>query len=157
MRASAAERTLWDVFTEAFRPLPVLLCGILFSGTAAFGQPVMLLLLVLRGMASGAAMADCFAQYPFRQAFYAAAILILPFAYLSLLILVGAVRECFSLSGAAARYLLRGQAQEEITGQLRSVLYHMLVRLLLAVAAAGMHTVLLWLMNDRLLLSAASV
>lgn len=67
------------------------------------------------------------------------------------------MRECFSLSGAAARYLLRGQAQEEITGQLRSVLYHMLVRLLLAVAAAGMHTVLLWLMNDRLLLSAASV
>ncbi len=151
LRASAAERTLWDVFTGVLRPVLAMLCGILLSGTAAFGQPLLLTLLLFRGMSAGLALADCFAQYPFRQAFYAAALCILPFAYLTQVLLIHAVREAFSLSGTAARYLLRGQAQEEIAGKLHGFLFRMLTAALLMLLAAGMHTVLLWLINDRFL------
>ncbi len=145
LRVTAAERTLWDVLTGALVPVVLMLGGVLLSGSAAFGQPVMLALLFWRGIAAGLAMAECFAQKPFRQAMFAAGITVLPYAYVSLLILIDAVRAAFPVSCAAARYLYCGQVKEETAGKQQALLFRILFLFLLAVSAAALHTVLLYL------------
>lgn len=157
LRASVSARTLWDVFTGALLPMVGTLCGILFCGSAAFGQALLLLLLFARGTAAGLAMAECFAVYPFRRAFYAAAVLILPLAFLSMLVFVYALRIALRLSGSTARYLLRGQTEETVSEEQHGFLLKMAEWLLILVLLAGMHTVLLWMMNDRLLYGVSSV
>ncbi|MBQ8920796.1 MAG: hypothetical protein IJ060_01365 [Oscillospiraceae bacterium] len=151
LRTSAALRTLWDVFLGALLPMLCLLCGTVFCGSAAFGQPLLLMMLLSRGIAAGLSMAECFALYPFRRALYAAAVLVLPLAFCSLALLIYAVREAFSLSGKSARLLLRGQAEEPVDAEMRAFLLRAVTRLLAVILLSGAHTVLLWLMNDRLL------
>lgn len=151
LRTSCALRTLWDVFTGALLPMLVLLGGTVFCGSAAFGQPLLLLMLLSRGIAAGLAMAECFACFPFRRALYAAAILVLPLAFFSIVLLLYAVREALALSGRSARTLLRGQAEEPVDADMRAFLVRSVTRLLLLILLSGAHTVLLWLMNDRLL------
>lgn len=151
LAVSDAVRTLWAVFLWALLPMLVLLGGVLLSAGAVFGQPLLLAMLFARGLGAGIAMTDCFVRYPFQQAFFASAVLIFPFAYFSLLILVHAVREAFPLSYKAAQYLLRGQADDTAAALHRRFLLRMLLRMLGCIPAAGLHTLLLWGMNDRLL------
>ena len=151
MAVSDAPRTLWDVFLTALLPLLLLTGCILICGLSACGQPMLLALLLLRGFAAGLAAADCMAQYPFRQGLYASAVLILPFAYLSLLLTVFAVRDALSLSGMMTCCLLRGHADGEPGEIRRKALLGILRVFLLSVPVCGLQTLLLWRLNDTLL------
>lgn len=151
LAVSAAARSLWTVLRDALCPLLLLLTGIWLSGCAAFGQPAALLLLFSRGLAFGLAAADCCANYPLRNGIVIAAALILPYGFCSILLLCYAVRDTLTLSNRMTRYLLYGTADPECCSQCHDRLTNLLGILLLSLLAAGMHTLLLWLLNDRLL------
>ncbi|MBQ9906932.1 MAG: hypothetical protein IJM46_09205 [Oscillospiraceae bacterium] len=148
---SDAARTLGDVLRTALCPLLILLTGIWLSGFSAFGQPAAMLLLLSRGMAFGIAAGTCFMQYPLRKALCIAAILLLPYGLCSILLLCYAVRDALRLSNRMTCMLLRGQPPAEPADAPHDRLSAMLAILLLALLAAGMHTLLLWLFNQPLL------
>jgi len=148
---SDAARSLGDVLRTALCPLLILLSGIWLSGLSAFGQPLAMLLLLSRGVAFGIAAGACFTQYPLRDALCISAVLLLPYGFCSLLLLCYAVRDSIRLSNRMTRYLLRGQPAAESAQNPDDRLSAMLACLLLALLSAGMHTLLLWLLNDKLL------
>ena len=151
LAVSDEARSLWEVCRTALCPLLILLGGIWLSGCAAFGQPAALLLLFSRGTAFGLAAAECCANYPLRDGIVITAALILPFGFCSILLLCYAVRDALSLSNRMTKFLLYGTAEPECCTQGHDRLTDLLGILLLAIVAAGLHTLLLYLLNDRLL------
>lgn len=151
LAVSDAARTLWDVCKTALLPVLALLCGILLSGFCAFGQPAALLLLFLRGTAFGLAAGACFSAYPMRDAIVTAGVLILPYAFGSMLLLAYAARDAMRMSGMLTGYLMHGTAEAGLNEKQRQIITGMQVRLLLVLLAAAGQTVLLWLLNDSLL------
>lgn len=150
LAVSDAERSLWTVCKTALCPMLLLLAGIWASGCAAFGQMISAGLLLSRGTAFGISAAACFMQYPVRDAAVIAAVLILPYGFATALLLCYAVRDSMRLSNRMTGCLLHGSAEaESCSGTDR--LTNMLCCLLLTLAAAGMQTMLLWLLNDALL------
>lgn len=146
---SDAERSLGDVLRTALCPLLILLTGIWLSGFSAFGQIPALLILLSRGIAFGIAAGTCFLQYPLRDAVCIGAVLLLPYGFCSILLLCYAAKDALQLANRMTGCLLHGAAPAEIDPPDR--LSTMLACLLLALLAGGMHTLLLWLLNDRLL------
>lgn len=144
-------RTLWDVYRTAACPAMLLEAGVLLSACAAFGQLPAMLLLLSRGLAFGIAAAECFAAYPMRDAIVIVGALILPYAYLSTLLLAYTVRDAMRISNRLTRCLLFGSAEAEICGKRHQLMTNMLTCLLLTLLAAGLHTGLIWLLNDGLL------
>lgn len=144
-------RTLWDVYRTAACPAMLLAAGVLLSACAAFGQLPAMLLLLSRGFAFGIAAAQCFAAYPMRDAVVIVGALILPYAYLSTLLLAYTVRDAMRISNRLTRCLLCGSAETEICGKRHQLMTNMLTYLLLTLLAAGLHTLLVWLLNDGLL------
>ena len=153
MAVSDGLRTLWDVCRDAVCPVLVMLWLMLLSGTSALGHPVPLMLLLLRGFGLGLAAAECFLTLPLQTAFCACAGMILPFGFLSALILTRGAAAALSLSQCTARYLLRGKPDPEIAAKLLRVLKILLILLPLTLLAGMLHTALVWLLNDRLLLA----
>ncbi len=109
MAVSDSLRTLWDVCRDAVCPVLAMLWLMLLSGTSALGQPVTLLLLFLRGIGLGTAAAECFLSYPLQTAFCACAGMVLPFGFLSALILTQGAQASLRLSHSTAGYLLRAK------------------------------------------------
>lgn len=146
---SDAARSLGDVLRTALCPLLILLTGVWLSGFSAFGQPVAMLLLLSRGAAFGITAGACLSEYPLRDAICICMVLLLPYSFCSILLLCYATRDAIRLSNRMTGYLLRGHtaAEENTDDRLSS----MLACLLLALLAGGMHTLLLWLFNDMLL------
>lgn len=151
LAVSGAARSLWDVCRTALCPMLLLLTGIWLSGCAAFGQGIAMLLLFLRGIAFGCAAAACCAEYPLRDGIVIAAVLILPYGFCSILLLCFAVRDSLRRSNRMTKFLLHGTADAETCAAGHDRLTNMLCCLLLTLLAAGLHTLLLWLVNDRLL------
>lgn len=149
LAVSAETRSLWTVCKTALCPMLLLLGGIWASGCAAFGQILSAGLLLSRGIAFGISAAVCFMQFPMRDAAVIAAVLILPYGFFSALVLCYAVRDAMRMSGRMTGCLLHGTAEAEVCGTDR--LSNMLCCLLLTLAAAGMQTMLLWLLNDPML------
>ena len=148
---SDTERSLGEVLRTALCPLLVLLSGIWLCGFSAFGQPLAMLLLLSRGLAFGISAGACFTQYPLRDALCISAVLLLPYGFCSMLLLCYAVRDSMRLSNRMTRYLLHSQPAAESVQVPYDRLSAMLACLLLALLSAGMHTLLLWLLNDKLL------
>lgn len=152
MAVSDSLRTLWDVCRDAVCPVLVMLWLMLLCGTSALGQPLTLLLLLLRGMGLGTAAAECFLSYPLQTAFCACAGMVLPFGFLSALILTQGAMASLRLSHSTAGYLLRAKPDPAVADVLRGVLRRMLLLLPLTIAAGALHTWLVWLLSDRLLI-----
>lgn len=148
---SAAHRTLWDVFCAALIPPALMLLMLLLCGMSAFGQIPAGAVLLLRGAAIGNALAGCTEQLSVHDSFLAAAVLVLPFGFLSALMLVSAARDVLPFSAAAARYLLRGIEDPAITQKRQHLLQKLLCLLMLSMLLAGLQTVLTWAMNNWLI------
>ena len=146
---SDAARSLGDVLRTALCPLLVLLTGVWLSGFSAFGQLPALLILLSRGIAFGISAGECFAAYPLRDALCICSVLLLPYGFCSILLLCYAVRDAIVLANRMTGCLLHGHAAAELNPPDR--LSNMLGLLLLALLTGGIHTLLLWLLNDRLL------
>ena len=151
LAVSGELRTLWDVCRSALLPMLIMLTALLLCCTSAIGQPCALLVLLMRGAGAGAAAEDCFARFPLRDAVTAVSVLILPCAFLSILILIYALRRSLAVSNGLLRYLLRGEQAAEIRTVFSALCRAMLISLVLTLLCCGLHTVLIWLMNDRLL------
>lgn len=142
-------RTLWDVFCTAAVPVLLLLGGVLLLSSWGCGQPLLLLLLIWRGLASGIAAADCFERFGLRTGLLTAGALILPLAMISALLLVFPLRDALSLTCRVAGYLLRGHADEDIAAKQHKTVVSVLRAMLLMIPAAGLHTWLVWLMDKK--------
>ena len=140
-------RTLWDAYLAALLPHLLLLAGVRLSGSSACGQPAAAALLLLRGAAVGSCAADCMRS---AGGFLRAAVCVLPMGFLSSVILVYAAADALRLSGRLGGYLLLGGTDPEIRETFHRTSVHMLVYLLLSLAAAGVHTALLWAASARL-------
>lgn len=149
LAVSDSLRTLRDVFLSALLPVLVLLAAMLFSGAAACGQPCILVLLLSRGIAFGLAAAEVFAAYPVRDGVVIAGILILPFGFCSMLLLCHAAVQCLRRSNRMTAFLLHRDTEPVPKQETASGIP---AWLLLTVLAAALHTLLLWQLNDRLLM-----
>ena len=151
LAVSGSLRTLRDVFLGALLPLLILLAGMLFCGCAACGQPGILALLLWRGMAFGISAADVFADYPVRDGIVIAGVLILPCGFCSILLLCYAAREMLRRSSRMTAFLLRREPEAAPEAkQLPAA--GVPLWLLLSLLTAGLHTLLIWQFNDRLLM-----
>lgn len=150
LQITSALRTLWDVYRCAALPMLVLLCVLLLSASSACGQPLALLVLLLRGIGAGTALADCFLRYPQRDALVLAAALILPYSFFTVLILIRAMLHCMRLSLDLTRCLFRGQPDADITEHRQAMCSGLLKAALLTLLTCGLHTAAVWLLNDRL-------
>jgi len=150
LSVSAAQRTLWDVFLTAGLPPLIMLILMPLCGTSAFGQAAALMLLMLRGLALGNTLADCFMQYSAGNGFFAASVLVLPFGFASVLILANAALEAVRNANSTARYLFRGISDPDITAKQSHLYIKLLTLTLFALIAAGVHTLLCWAMNTWL-------
>ena len=151
LAVTEAERTLWDVCKTALLPLLGLYCGILLSGFSACGQPCALVLLFSRGTAFGLAAGACFAAYPVRDALAVTGCLILPFAFVSVLLLCYAARDALRLSRMLTGYLMHGTAEADVLEKQRKIITGMQVLLLLILLAAVMQTAVIRQLQDSLL------
>lgn len=151
MAVSDAARSLWDVCRSALIPMVLVFAGILLGGLSAAGQPLILLLLFSRGTAFGLAAGACFAAYPVRDAVVIAGALILPIGFVSTVLFAYAARSALQLSGLLTGFLLHRTLPEQMNEKLRGIIINMQICLLLLLTAAGLHTALLWLLNDSLL------
>lgn len=151
LAVSDAMRSLRAVFLQALCPVLLLLGGILLSGCAAFGQCTVLTLLLSRGFAFGCAAAQLFVKFPVRDGIVIAAVLMLPFGFLSTLLLCRAAKDALLLANHMTTLLLHPQSDAAMPCSLSAYLTGMLTWALLSVCAAGLHTLLLWQLNDRLL------
>ncbi|GEM_PF-2933691 len=145
-------RTLWDVFCTAALPLLLLLGGVMLCGGWSYGQPFLLLLLLLRGSAIGLAAADCFRTYGLRQGLLNVSTIILPFAFVSALLLIFPVRDALSLACRITAYLIKGNADPEIRAGQHKLLSSVLRAMLLTIPAAGLHTLLIFAADRSALL-----
>ncbi|MBR4199925.1 MAG: hypothetical protein IKQ91_01445 [Oscillospiraceae bacterium] len=150
LAVSTEVRSLWQVCRTALCPMLLLLAGVMVSGCAAFGQIPALLLLFSRGVAFGLSSAACMENRSLRDALCITAVLILPYGFCSILLLCCAVRDALRRAGRMTKFLLHGTAEAESAEN--DVLSAMLGQLLLTLLAAGMHTLLIWQLNDRLLI-----
>ena len=112
---------------------------------------MILLLLFSRGTAFGLAAGACFAAYPVRDAVVIAGALILPIGFVSTVLFAYAARSALQLSGLLTCFLLHRTLPEQMNEKLRGIIINMQICLLLLLTAAGLHTALLWLLNDSLL------
>ena len=150
LAVSSEPRSLWQVCCGALCPMLLLLTGIWMSGCAAFGQIPALLLLFSRGMAFGAASAACMENRTLRDGLCITAVLILPYGFCSILLLCGAVRDAMRRARRMTQFLLHGKADAVPASE--DALAAVLMQMLLTLLAAGIHTLLLWQLNDRLIL-----
>ena len=150
LAVSAEPRTLWEVCCTALCPMLLLLAGIWISGCAAFGQLPAMVLLFSRGMAFGLSAAACMENLPLRDGLCITAVLILPYGFCTILLLCRMVRDTLRRAGRMTKFLLHGSAEAESCKE--DTLSAMLTCLLLTMLAAGLHTLLLWQVNDKLLL-----
>lgn len=150
LTVTAEPRTLWEACTAALCPHLIQLAAIWLCGGAAFGQIPALLLLFSRGLAFGLAAADCMNGLPLREGLSIAAVLLLPFGFCSILLLCHAVKDALRQAGRMTRFLLKGENPPKEAHA--DPLLQMLCLLLVSLIAAGLHTVLLWQLSDRLLL-----
>lgn len=151
LAVSGELRTLWDVCRAVLLPLLAMLTAILLCSTSAVGQPFAMLVLLMRGIGAGAAAEDCFARFSLRDALTAVSVLILPCAFLSVLILIYTLRRSLAVSNGLLRYLHSGEQAAEIRPACAALCKSFLIALLLTLLCCGLHTLLIWLMNDRLL------
>lgn len=147
---ATVRRTLWDVFCAAALPVLLMLGGMLLAGCSAFGQPLAIALLLLRGIAIGAAGADCFAAYGLHEGLALAGTMLLPEAFCSGMLLAGAARDSLRLSALAFRYLFFGTAEPDILTQRRQLHRKWLAFAVLSLAVAALHTALVWGFSARL-------
>lgn len=149
-----AQRTLWDVFLTAGLPPVVMLILLFFCSTSAFGQAAALLLLLLRGFSAGNALADCFLRFGTGNGFFAASVLVLPFGFVTVLMLADAALRTVRAANSTARYLFRGITDPDIAAKQSQLYLRLLTFTLLTLTAAGVHTLLCWAMNAWLISAA---
>ena len=149
LAASDGLRTLWDVFCTAAVPMCVLLGVTLLLGGWGWGQPFLAALMLSRGIAAGLAVSDCFLRFGLRTGICTADTVILPYALLSVILLVYPVKEALTLSCRITVYLVRGNADPEIGAKQHKLLMAVLRSLLLTAPAAGLHTLLVFA-TDRI-------
>lgn len=143
-------RTLWDVFCSAALPVLLMLGGLLLAGCSAFGQPIVVALLLLRGFAIGVAGANCFAAYGLHEGLALVATMLLPEAFFSGLLLVCAAKDSLRLSARAFHYLFYGTAEPDILAERRQIHLKWLALTALSLAVAALHTALVWGFAARL-------
>lgn len=144
-------RTLRDVFLSALLPMLVLLAGMLFCGCSACGQPGILALIFSRGIAFGIAAADVFTEHPVRDGIVIAGVLILPYGFCSMLLLCCAAKHLLRHSVRMTAFLLHRETEPAPDAK-QTLCAGLPAWLLLTVLTAGLHTLLIWQFNDRLLM-----
>ena len=147
-------RTLWDVFLTAGLPPLVMLLLLALCSTSAFGQAGAVLLLILRGCAAGSTMADCFFRFGTGNGFFAASVLVLPFSFVTILILADTALRAVRAANSTAGYLFRGITDPDIAAKQSQLYLRLLTFTLLTLTAAGVHTLLCWAMNAWLISAA---
>lgn len=147
---SSDVRTLWDVFLAALLPMLLMLGGLLLCGLCAVGQPFAVCLLLLRGMALGIAGAGCFSADGIRKGLLRCAVLYLPTAFCSAMLLAAAARDALTLSAGLQDCLLHENACGELPTVRKKLHRNWLVLTGLALAASLLHTALLWLLNSKI-------
>ncbi len=149
---TAAKRSLWDVFCGVSVPSLLCLAGMLIAGCSAIGQPLAAVILILRGMAIGAAGTRCFETYGLQNGLPIAAVMLLPVCFLTGVLLAFAAKDALTLSALSLRYLFLGQADAEISTLRKNIHLRWLAYSALTLAAAALHTALMWGFTQRLLL-----
>ena len=146
-------RTLWDAYSGAVLPVLAMIGALILAGESAHGRAAALLILLLRGIGIGAAGAACMRGYALDDALLLTAALILPYALVTVALLIWLGKEAGALSGRLRTYLHGGDPEPEIAAQRRDLLLHAGICLLVTLLAAGAHGLLLTLLNARVLQS----
>ena len=151
LTVTAEVRTLWDACCTAVIPPLVLLFALLLFAGSAFGQAAALLLLFWRGLAVGTVLCDCFLRFPPGDGLLASAVLVMPFGFATVILLANAALETIRTANSTANYLFRGIPDPDIAAKQTHMLTKLLTVTLLTLAAAGLHTLLCWVMNTWLI------
>ena len=142
LAVSTEPQTLWTLCCRVAKPLLLLWICCLASGFSAIGQPIPLLMLLLRGVAIGAAIAQCFLQYGLAHGLPIVGLCILPLAFSTSWILVLAARDALRLSGQTAGYLFSGKPHVDIKDMTRTYVIKFLAWLVMLLAASVLHSLM---------------